>query len=66
MPEELTLLERTKQLLAADDRSAYRIAADTELNYYWVLNMRKNRIKEPGIQKVEILHAYLTKTPVHA
>jgi len=38
------------------------IAIDTGLPYYWIRKMASNEIKDPGVNRVQKLYEYLTRT----
>lgn len=57
-----SLLSRTKRLL--DERgelSLREIADGAGVGHQWVRSLVYNRIKDPGIKRLEKLHAFLTE-----
>ena len=58
--ETNTLLETTLALLR--ERGKYReVAAATGLGYEWIAKLAQNRISDPGVNKIETLHRFLTE-----
>lgn len=60
-----SLLDTTVALLR--DRGRYReVAEATGLGYDWINKLVQGQIKDPGVNKIERLHKYLTAEPSHA
>lgn len=54
-----TLLDSTLDMLREHKR--YRqIAEDTGLGYEWLTKLAQGRIPDPGVKRIEALHAYLS------
>jgi transcriptional regulator with XRE-family HTH domain len=57
-----SLVDRTKKLLRARGRLTLReIAEATEISEHWLRSFACNRADNPGIQRLEKLHNYLTE-----
>jgi hypothetical protein len=55
---KMTLLDSTLDMLREHKR--YRqIAEDTGLGYEWLTKLAQGRIPDPGVKRIETLHAYL-------
>lgn len=54
------LLKRTIQLLNKTTLSLSHIAKDVGVSKMWLCKLKQGRIKEPSVQKIEVLHRYLT------
>lgn len=63
--ETTSLLDTTVHLLR--ERGRYREVADaTGLGYDWINKLVQGQIKDPGVNKIERLHKYLSTAPNHA
>lgn len=57
-----SLLDRTKKLLATRGPTSLReIAEATDLSEHWLRSFACGRANNPGIQRLEKLHNYLTE-----
>lgn len=54
------LLKETLCLLDKDIRSLLNIANDTKLGYHWLSSLKQRKIREPSVNKIEILYKYLS------
>lgn len=60
--ESNSLLDTTVHLLR--ERGRYREVADaTGLGYDWINKLVQGQIKDPGVNKIERLHRYLSAAP---
>lgn len=60
MMEGQTLLEQTIELLRLRQSTFREIAAATGLDYDWLSKLSQGAIGDPGVRKIEKLHAYLS------
>lgn len=56
----MSLYASTLELLHADTRSIPQIARESGLNKHWLESFKKEVCKNPGVNTVEQLHAFLT------
>lgn len=56
----MTLLQQTIELLIRDKGSWPQTAADTGLGREWLSKLSQGAIDDPGVNKIERLHAYLS------
>jgi len=57
-----SLLDRTKKLLdARGEISLRRIAVETGINEHWLRSFSAGRADNPGVQRLEKLHAFLVE-----
>ncbi len=57
LQESLRLLD---EAIAAGDESLAEIAARSGVGWHWLGKLRQGGIADPGVNKVEALHSYLT------
>jgi hypothetical protein len=57
----MSLFQETLELLRRDSGNWPRTAYETGLGREWLSKLAQGRIKEPGVQKIEILHEYLSE-----
>ena len=57
----MTLHEQTLALLEKDRGSWPETAKALELDYNWLQKFAQRKIADPGVNKVERLHAYLSE-----
>lgn len=63
--ENTSMLETTVHLLR--ERGGYReVAEATGLGYDWINKLVQGQIKDPGVNKIERLHRYLSESPHQA
>ena len=55
-----SLLEKTRALLLADDRSLWVIAHDFDIPFHWLRKFATNDIPNPGVNRVQYLFERLT------
>lgn len=55
-----TLLERTRELLAADRRSTLELHKASGLSFYWLRKIRAGVIKDPSVNSVQALYEFLS------
>lgn len=60
----MTLLEKTVMLLRESNQTTQTIADATGLTYWWIVRLRNGDIKEPSVNKICTLYAYLTGKPL--
>jgi hypothetical protein len=58
--EQGQLMQRTREALAMTDRSYNKIYYDTLIPPNWLSMFASNKIKDPGVNRVEKLYTYLT------
>lgn len=56
----MSLLTQTIELLERDKGNWPQTAADTELGREWLSKLARGLIPDPGVTKIEKLHAYLS------
>lgn len=56
----MTLLQRTIDLLERDKGNWPQTAAETGLGREWLSKLSQGAIDDPGVNKIEKLHAYLS------
>lgn len=54
------MLAEVRQMLEQQRGSWQEICADLHISYHWLTKMVQGQISNPGINKVEQLHKYLT------
>ena len=54
------LLQKTLALLEETDRSKNQICAATGLKLRWLYDLQNGNIPEPGVNKIQTLHDYLS------
>lgn len=62
-----SLMERTHRLLRESDRSIADIAGGlhgSEVTFYWLRKFSAGIIKDPSVNKVQVLYEYLTGTKI--
>lgn len=57
-----TLHKSTVELLKKSDIPLSQVAADTNVGYRWICDFVNDRFADPGVNKVERIHKYLTET----
>ena len=57
----MNLYDQTIEKLNNSKGSFPTIAKDTGLDYDWLCQVASQRIKDPGIKKIERLYRYLTE-----
>lgn len=57
-----SMYQETMKLLANAKGRLRKISKETELDYNWLIQVANERIKDPGVKKIEKLHAHLTGT----
>jgi len=55
-----TLLQKTIELLRNTDSSIDRVSAETGLGRRWLYRLLDGDFQDPGVNKIEKLHRYLT------
>ena len=64
---EESLMQRTHRLLRQSDKSIADIAAElygSEVTFYWLRKFSAGIIKDPSVNKVQVLYEYLTGTKI--
>lgn len=56
----MTLLQQTIFLLDADRGDWSNTAKETGLGYEWIKKVANNKVPDPGVNKIETLHGYLS------
>ncbi len=57
---ECSLLTKTRNRLICSDKSYLQIYRDTGLTPNWLSMLAQGKIEDPGVNKVQKLHEYLT------
>jgi hypothetical protein len=66
MPNQLydeagTLLQKTRAILARDQRSLLELANETGLPFYWLRKFAGGKIKNPSVNRIQYLYEKLTR-----
>lgn len=66
--EQVNLMQRTIELLdnPPEGKSLPEIATDLHISYYWLRKFKSGEIKDPSVNKVQVLYEYLTGKPLLA
>lgn len=60
MSSRKTFLEKTLALLEKDPRSLMQIATSAGVGYFWLRNLRRGSIPNPGVLFVQKLYSELS------
>lgn len=61
--QNLPMLDKTRNLLLSCDMSLRDISNMTGLGYEWLRKFKADLIPDPSVNKVQVLHDFLNKTP---
>ena len=59
-----TLYEQTLELLVASELTIQDIATQSGLPYDWLVSIRYDRVKNPSVNRVQILYEFLSGKPL--
>jgi hypothetical protein len=57
--QNVPLLTKTRELLAATEIPLHQIATESQLGYEWLRKFKADLIPDPSVNRVQILHDYL-------
>ena len=57
-----SMYQETIKLLANAKGRLRKISEESQLDYNWLTQVASQRIKDPGVKKIEKLYAHLTST----
>lgn len=58
--EKKSLLLVTIKLLKESTFNLFEISEKTSLNYYWLKKLYYNKLKDPSVNKIQILYEFLS------
>lgn len=59
---QLNLLDKTRELLKNSTLTVEEIARRSGLTYHWITSLRADRVRDPSVNRVQLLYETLTNT----
>lgn len=60
----ISLMNKTRELLKANDKSLPEVYRETGISFYWLRKFRNGEIKDPSVNRIQNLYEYLTGEPL--